>query len=239
MRLEVGDGSDAGGFVLDDASHHRHHGESPVCDFLNLQHLHLFRVLGHAHGVEKAFGVPNIRVRVAFVRAREGVLVHRTGVLHVLPPANFRPVHHKHLHDEQRVGGRHVPVPQRGFRPVGHGAFNERVLDELGGGHTGHAQHRPPRVLQLRLLVPLKRDFVLAQTQGVETVVAGHGAVKVLGGGRAGEEVGAGRGNRADAHGCARLGGHRAGANGAGSLGEPGGKLLRDDGGHLDLDWGV
>ena len=65
------------------------------------------------------------------------------------------------------------------------------------------------------------RFSVRAEVEGIETVVAGEGAVEVSGRGGAGKPGGAGRGDRADAHGGAGLGGNAAGADGAGLLGEP------------------
>ena len=58
--------------------------------------------------------------------------------------------------------GNAVATPERGVEPVGHGAVNEGVVDELGGGHAGNAEHRPAAVHELSLLVPLERLLVLA-----------------------------------------------------------------------------
>ena len=52
------------------------------------------------------------------------------------------------------------------------------------------------------------------EVEGVETVVAGEGAVEVGGGGGAGAPDGAGGGHGADADGSLSLGGNTAGADG-------------------------
>jgi len=53
--LEVRDAADAGGLLLDDAAHRRHHREPAVGDLLDAKGLLLGGAgLGHAHGVEES-----------------------------------------------------------------------------------------------------------------------------------------------------------------------------------------
>lgn len=61
VGLEVGNAAGAGGLVLDDATHHRHHREAPVSELLGLEDPELLRGLAHAHGVEA--GVANLGAR--------------------------------------------------------------------------------------------------------------------------------------------------------------------------------
>jgi len=153
--------------------------------------------------------------------------VHGAGVLHVLPAEHLGPVHHEDLDGGESRDGNAVATPERGVEPVGHGAVNEGVVDELGGGHAGNAEHRPAAVHKLSLLVPLEGLLVLTEAEGVEAVVTGHGAVEVLGGGGAREVVGAGVSG--DGHDASA---GRAGRDVAASL-EPRDGGLSDDSGHF------
>mmetsp|Transcript_1303 Transcript_1303/g.5658 ORF Transcript_1303/g.5658 Transcript_1303/m.5658 type:complete len:298 (+) Transcript_1303:483-1376(+) len=231
---EVVDGTGAGGDGLREATHDGNHGEAAVSDLLALELLSLLGVLGVAHGVEEALRVADVGVGVALVGTGEGILVHGAGGLHVLPAADLGPVHHGHLHEEQGTGAEPVAVPLAGIDPVGEVGHAD-LGEELGADHAGEAEHRPAAVHELSLDEPLEVLGIRAEVEGIETVVAGEGAVEVSGRGGAGKPGGAGRGDRADAHGGASLGGNAAGADGAGLLGEPGGELLSNDGRHLDL----
>ena len=174
------------------------------------------RALGEARGVEGAAGVEALD-RVRLVRA----LLLEVG------------------HDEDLDADDDGEGEGDGVAEVGLGVLDGRLdpvharHDLLRGG-AGDAEHRPAAVHDLRLLEAGELRGLLAETEGVEAVVAGKGAIEVRRGLRAGHPDRA-HGGLAGAVGG--LGGDLAAGEGAGAGHDGGGD---GEGGHfLDEKWCV
>jgi hypothetical protein len=113
-------------------------------------------------------------VRWQAVALEDGVLVDAAGVLDVLPPPDLDVVEQDELDDEERGRGREV-LGLAGVVPLRR-VDEPRLGQHLRDQHTGHTQHRPPPVHQLRLHEPPKVLRVLRQAQRVEAVVTGEPA---------------------------------------------------------------
>mmetsp|Transcript_9940 Transcript_9940/g.45270 ORF Transcript_9940/g.45270 Transcript_9940/m.45270 type:complete len:214 (-) Transcript_9940:530-1171(-) len=189
--LEIRDWPGACGIVLNEAAHCSNHCEPSVGNLLRAQGLLFLGALCHAHGVEKATSRVTDISSGAFTALVIRISMHGTRVLHILPAANFCPVHHKHLHNKQSVGVSDVPVKKRCISPVGERAVNKGIADDFRGSHACNTKHSPARVHELGLLIPRKRSLVLTETKRVEAIIAWHCAVEVLRGSGTGEIVGA------------------------------------------------
>mmetsp|Transcript_1668 Transcript_1668/g.7435 ORF Transcript_1668/g.7435 Transcript_1668/m.7435 type:complete len:218 (+) Transcript_1668:1422-2075(+) len=159
--LEIRDWPGACGIVLNEAAHCSNHCEPSVGNLLRAQGLLFLGALCHAHGVEKATSRVTDISSGAFTALVIRISMHGTRVLHILPAANFCPVHHKHLHNKQSVGVSDVPVKKRCISPVGERAVNKGIADDFRGSHACNTKHSPARVHELGLLIPRKRSLVL------------------------------------------------------------------------------
>ena len=133
--------------------------QAAVAQLLHLEVLEV-RPLGVAQRVEDATRVAKLVLRQRVAR-EDGVRVDAVGLDKVAPAADLHKVHEQKLHGHQAQDVER----QRGL--------DGRLVEEDGGvedllaQNAGHAQHRPPRVHQLRLAVPLQRRGVGAQVQRV------------------------------------------------------------------------
>mmetsp|Transcript_128 Transcript_128/g.228 ORF Transcript_128/g.228 Transcript_128/m.228 type:complete len:305 (+) Transcript_128:77-991(+) len=217
------------------AGHLRGHGEADERkhrepSVLDLLHLQLVHVAGD-EGSEDAAGVADL-VGGQLVVGEQGVDVHRAGLGEVVVAADLDEVHQHQLDEEQCLRG-----------DVGLGLHGRLVPEDVGTDQllnqdAGDGKHSPARMDALGLGEPLELIGVRAQTQGVESKIAGHGAVQVGGHIAAGTPEGAGghAHGRTVGHGSAQAGaghgpatGHRASA--AAQSGDAGGSSDSSHGG--------
>ena len=161
MSLQVLDGASTGHVMLNEATHGSHHGEPAISDLFCAQSFLFFSTLGHAHGIKQPSPwVSDISsgASAAFII---WIGVDGSGIFYVLPAADFSPIHHEHLHNEEGVGVGYIAIKEGSFSPVWQRAVDERIAKNLRSCHAGNAKHCPPGMHQLSLLIPLQSCLVL------------------------------------------------------------------------------
>ena len=162
VSLQVCDRASACYVMLNEATHRSHHSEPAVCDLFGAQSFLFFCTLGHAHGIEK----PSTRVSDIGASASTTLIiwigVDGSRVFHILPAADFSPVHQEHLHDKKSIGVGYIAIEERSLGPVRQRTVDKWVAEYFGRCHTGDTQHCPSGMHELGLLIPLQSCFVFA-----------------------------------------------------------------------------
>jgi len=212
MASKVLNGSDTGHDGLSTKAEHGEHGKTTVLDLTSLHLSQVSLVLSEAEGVEE--GTTRVgrvaRATEALLQTKEELLSHGTRVLEVTPTTELSELHQDNVDPENSVGVTPVAVVRAsgrddtGLEPdeTSLGRDGTGVAEDLGREAPSGTKHSPAAVDDLSVREPLGGDVTTStlgvrETERVETVVTGEGAVEV-GQGSVRDEAGVGLGTLGD-----------------------------------------